>query len=178
MSEIAHRVGVRKASLYNYYPSKADLLIELLEQNMEAWEQACRPALEQDGSTEKRLGDVLLAAMAFADAEPQAIGIVRLAATQVSGELRDRVEDLMAHHEDSSGKLLDQFFASAIEKGDLDQADPHELTLFWKSFIHGLLLTQIFPSAKSSTFRTELPSVWALFWRGLSGRLPEQELGS
>ncbi len=66
MSEIAERVGVRKASLYNYYPSKADLLMDLLGRGLAAWESASRPALEGPGSAEERLGAYLKAAMAFA----------------------------------------------------------------------------------------------------------------
>ena len=175
MSEIAERVGVRKASLYNYYPSKADLLMDLLGRSLAAWESASRPALEGPGSAEERLGAYLKAAMAFAERNPQAVGIVRMAATQVGGDLRTQVNHLLTEHEQASrGRVVD-FFAEAVEKGEIDPADPEDLTLFLGTFLHGLLISQIFASEKAHEFKDHLPELWGFFWRGVSGRKPRME---
>lgn len=175
MSEIAERVGVRKASLYNYYDSKADLLMDLLGRSLAAWEMASRPALEGPGTTEERLGAYLKAATAFADRNPQAVGIVRMAATQVGGELRGQVNDLLTEHEQASrGRVVD-FFAEAVEKGEIEPAAPEELALFLATFLHGLLISQIFATSRAHEFKDHLPQLWEFFWRGVSGRKPQME---
>jgi AcrR family transcriptional regulator len=176
MSEIAERVGVRKASLYNYYPSKADLLMDLLSRSLEAWESASRPALEAPGTAEERLGTYLKAATAFAESNPQAVGIVRVAATQVGGDLRNRVNDLLTEHEQASrGRVID-FFAEAVENGEIEPAAPEDLALFLGTFLHGLLISQILATGKAHEFKDHLPELWEFFWRGVSGRKPRMEV--
>jgi AcrR family transcriptional regulator len=176
MSEIAQRVGVRKASLYNYYPSKADLLMDLLRRSLSSWELASRACLEGPGSAEERLGIYLKTAMAFAEANPQAVGIMRLASTQVGGELRPRVQELLAEHEQISRSRVLEFFAEALDKEELEPASAEELTLFLGTFLHGLLISQIFATGDSRGFNDHLPDLWAFFWRGISGRRPQLEL--
>ena len=71
MADIADRVGVRKASLYNYYDSKAELMLELLEQSMEAWERACQVDLAATMTVEERLAAYLGAALRFGQDHPR-----------------------------------------------------------------------------------------------------------
>ena len=175
MSEIAERVGVRKASLYNYYPSKADLLMDLLARSLEAWEKASRPVLEGSGSVEERLRAYLKMAIAFAEANPQAIGIWRVASTQIGGELRQRVKDFLAEHERQARCQVVEFFEEAVENGELEPADPQDLTLFLGTFLHGLLVSQIFATGEDHDFMGHLPELWKFFWRGISGREPHTE---
>jgi len=176
MSEIAERVGVRKASLYNYYPSKADLLMDLLDRSLAAWESASRPALEGPGTAEQRLGAYLKAATAFAERNPQAVVIVRMAATQIGGDLRSQVNDLLSEHEQASrGRVVD-FFAEAVEKGEIEPAKPEDLALFLGTFLHGLLISQIFATTRAHEFKDHLAELWGFFWQGISGRKPQMEL--
>lgn len=176
MSDIARRVGVRKASLYNYYPSKADLLLALLESSLEAWERACRQALQREGAVEERLASYLAAAVNFARRNPQALGIIRLAAGQIPGELRRRVRALLARHEADWRELLTKLFAEAVERGEVRPADPYELGLFWSAFVDGILINQVFVTAKAERMIANLQPLWQLFWRGLSGYEATTEL--
>ena len=177
MADIAERVGVRKASLYNYYASKADLLLELLEKGIEAWEEACRPALESPGTTEARLAAYLREVVDFAERNPQTVGIVRLAATQVGGNLGRRVKVFLADHEKLSRDYLTSFFAQAVEDGEVKTVDPEELSLFWSTFIDGILINQLFATDKAKDAVAHLPRLWEFFWRGVSGHRPHTELG-
>lgn len=177
MAEIAGRVGIRKASLYNYYDSKADLMVELLEQSLLDWERACRVEDLADGlSVEERLGKYLAAAVRFGRQHPQAVGIIRLAAGQMPSEVRHRVQEILDRHDKAWQQSLAELFTEAIERGEVEPRDPHEMGLFWSVFVHGLLINQIFATAKADAMLAELQSLWQMFWRGLSGRLPTMEL--
>lgn len=177
MAEIADRVGIRKASLYNYYDSKADLMVELLEQSLLDWERACRVGDIPSGlSVEERLGTYLAAAVRFGRQHPQAVGIIRLAAGQMPSDVRHRVQGILDRHDEAWRQTLTALFTEAIERGEVEPRDPYELGLFWSVFVHGLLINQIFATAKADAMLASLQSLWQMFWRGLSGRLPSTEL--
>lgn len=170
MAEIAQRVGVRKASLYNYYSSKQDLLLELLEDSLAAWEAASRPALGGEGSSEARLAAYLRATVRFAVENPQSVRIIRLAATQIGGSLGRKVKALLRRHEQESIGSLAEFFAAAVERGEIEGADAADLTLFWGVFVDGILINQVFGTAKAERYLARLPQLWDFFWRGVTGR--------
>lgn len=176
MADIAERVGVRKASLYNYYDSKADLMLELLEQSMRAWEQACQVDLAATITVEERLAAYLGAALRFGQKHPQAVGIIRLAAGQMPGDLRQRVNTILDRHDEAWRQTLTGLFREAIERGEVEDADPYELGLFWSVFVHGLLINQIFVTSKGEAVLANIQPLWGYFWRGLSGRLPTTEI--
>ena len=176
MADIAERVGVRKASLYNYYDSKADLMLELLEQSMGAWEEACQVDLAATMTVEERLAAYLSAALRFGQHHPQAVGIIRLAAGQMPGELRQRVNSILDRHDDAWRQTLTALFQEAIERGEVEEVDPYELGLFWSVFVHGLLINQIFDTGKGEAIIANLQPLWRHFWRGLSGHLPTTEI--
>lgn len=176
MSEIAERVGVRKASLYNYYASKADLLLDLLEKSLEQWEEACRASLGGETSVEERLAAYLSSAVRFGRSNPQAVGVIRLAASQIPSDLRRRVQTLLAHHDAEWREVLTRLFEEAIDNGEVTPADPYELCLFWSAFVDGVLINQVFATAKADTLVARLQPLWVFFWRGVSGRMPATEL--
>lgn len=175
MADIAKRVGVRKASLYNYYDSKADLMIELLEQCLKEWERSCDLEFPAETSVEEQLAGYLRAALSFARDNPEAVGIVRLAAGQMPRDLRRRVHAILEAHGDQWRELLADLFRQAIECGELEEADPRDLGLFWGVFVDGLILRQIFAGPESDEILGQVPALWNLFWRGLSGHHPTRE---
>lgn len=176
MADIAARVGIRKASLYNYYASKADLLLELLDQSLNAWEQACTGALEREGPAEDRLAAYLTSVLRFSRTQSQAMGIIRLAAGQIPGDLRRRVRGVIARHERDWRRRLESLFAEAMEQGEIPPADPAAVALFWGVFVDGILINQVFVTDKAEPIVRTLQSLWACFWRGVSGRLPSAEV--
>ena len=176
MSEIADRVGIRKASLYNYFDSKADLMLELVEDGLEQWQVACRSDLPTGLTVEQRLAAYLGAAVRFGQRNPQAVGILRLAAGQVPTELRQRFNSILERHDQQWRETLTALFEEALERGEVEAADPDQLGLFWSVFVHGLLINQIFETEKSEAMMRNLPQLWQFFWRGLSGHLPTTEI--
>lgn len=176
MADIADRVGVRKASLYNYYDSKADLMLELIEKCLEDWEQSCRIEFNADTSLEDQLAAYLKAALQFTQDNPQAVGVLRLAAGQMPRDLRRRVHAILEFHEGQWREFLIGLFQQAIERGEMETSDPNELALFWSVFVDGVIIRQIFAASDARAVQADVPALWQLFWRGLSGHAPTKEL--
>lgn len=168
MADIARGVGVRKASLYNYYASKDDLLMDLLGRAIDTWTACSRPALEGSGSRQERLKAHLEAAVEFVARHPAEAGIVRLAATQIGGELGRRVQGFLAEQEQEHEAALERFLGRAMEEGEIPPGDPAELLVFWHAFVDGLLMNELLCPTGSDRYRGRLDGLWRRFWAGLT----------
>lgn len=169
MAEIADRVGVRKASLYNYYASKAELLLDLLGRGIEAWEAAAHPALVGPGTCRERLGAHLAAAVSFARTHPQTVAILRTAATQIGGDLGRRASRLIDERELRWFDILEGFFREALERGEVRDADPRDLALFWSALLDGVLVHHLLRTSKARRLGGALECLAEFFWRGAGG---------
>ena len=175
MSEIAAGVGVRKASLYNYYRSKEELLLDLLDRSFAAWREASRPALEAEGSVEDRLRAHIEAAVDFALEHPEKVAILRVAGTQIGGELGREVGELLADTKARYLERLEAFFAEAVARGEVEAEEPRNLALACRAFLDGLLTNLIFRPDADRVWDDRMPELWRILWRGLSGRPASEE---
>lgn len=170
MADIAERVGVRKASLYNYYASKEDLLMDLLRRGMEAAHGACLPALAGPGSHRRRLWDHFRATVRFTVEHSELVAIFRIAATQIGGDLGARVDHLVSEHRRSFRAELSSFFLDAREAGAVADADPEDLSYVFRMFTNGVLTGHLGACDVDERLDDErLERVWNLFWSGIGG---------
>ncbi len=169
MTGIAKKLGLRKPSLYNYYPSKEDLFLELLERSLKAWSEASGSALQEAGTFEERLRIHLGKTVAFAAGNPHAMALCRLAVAQVSGEFGDRVQaHLLKERVDYQGQM-EAFFSEALDAREMAAESPETLALAWLTFLDGVLTHQLFAVGERRPYFLEhLDPLWRLFWRGLA----------
>jgi AcrR family transcriptional regulator len=176
MSDIAKEVGVRKASLYNYYSSKEDLLMALLEQSVCSWAEACAQDLAEETDLEDRLAVYLQSLVVFARTNPQAMALIRLATAQVPGDLRPRVQAHLSEHEAQWHAELTEHFRQAVESGEVQPADPAALALAWGIFLDGIAVRFILATERTDVVVNNLQTLWNLFWRGLTGNDARTEI--
>ncbi|HEX2162790.1 MAG TPA: TetR/AcrR family transcriptional regulator [Thermoanaerobaculia bacterium] len=173
MADIAERVGVRKASLYNYYPSKDDLLMELLERSLAAVSACCAPALERPGTVEERLWGYVRGFVGFARENPELLAIFRLAAVQIGGELGERVERVVVALKERQRRRLDEVFADAVAAGEVAPGDPARHAYVFRAFVNGLLLGHLDCHCGERPDDACLREAWELFWHGLAPKRGE-----
>lgn len=178
MSEIAAQVGVRKASLYNYYRSKQDLLSELLRESIEAWRASSRAAFEGEGTHRERLREHLRSATEFAARHPERVAIVRVAATQIEGGFGERLGCMLDQQRDDYMTGLAEFFRRAIAAGEVADAPPEDLAMATRVFLDGLLATLLFQCVESEALLDLFPGLWRFFWRGIAAAPEAAEEGS
>lgn len=174
MADIAERVGLAKASLYNYYAGKEDLLVDLVERSLAAWDAATLPALDLPGPLERRARLHFRAELDFVAREPYTIAIVNLAASLVSGFARARVHELLSAHREATFVRARRHLAEAIASGELPPGDPDDLLVYAEVFFNGLVLSQMSSPQLAAPVVERLPQLWQMFWRGLSGRPPRE----
>jgi|GEM_PF-5431956 len=172
MADIAEGVGVRKASLYNYYDSKGDLLMDLLRRGLEGGpDSTILATLEGDAPHGKRLHDYFLAAVRFASEQPALVAIFRVAATQLQGDLGERAEAVVCDHRERQRQRLAEFFADAVKARAVAAADPDDLSYVFRMFLNGVLIGHVGGCHIDESLAEErLERVWEIFWNGLASR--------
>lgn len=177
MADIAGRVGIRKPSLYNYFSSKEELFMELLERSLEAWKAASDLCDETEGSFCLRLRRHLQATIDFALASPDAMALCRLAVSQVSGELEERAGALLLAQRQRYRQTVESFFDDAVAAGEVIDLPREILAASWLTFLDGMLTHLVFSLGDQGAFFVgQMEAIWNLFWRGLElhpGDLPD-----
>lgn len=170
MADIAERVGVRKASLYNYYPSKDELLMELLRRSLAAANDYCLTGLETPGSVEERLWRYLRGAVRFARENGELLAIFRLAAGQIGGELGRRVEKAVVSQKQAQRRRLEEVFREAAAAGEVAAGDPSQHAYVFRAFVNGVLLGHLDCHCGERPDDDCLRGAWELFWHGLAAK--------
>jgi len=177
MADIAERVGVRKASLYNYYPSKEEILMHLLRHGIQAWDEAAVGELEGDAPVGERLWRHLLAAVRFVGERPELVAIFRVAATQIGGDLGERAMAEVKEFKDSHRRQLEAVFERAVADGEVRPGAPADHAYVLRMFANGVVTSQLHAcEADERLEEGRLRNLWDLFWNGLACEAPASEV--
>jgi len=169
ISDIAQEAGISKAGLYNYYTSKGELLLQLLEQSFKAWVAASRHKLRDPGSCHDRLWEHFRSAIQFAREHPAEVAVIRVAATQIDGEVGVPVQAMVTAQKEDYLEDLETFFAEALERKEVQDAKPSDLARSWRAFLDGLLTDLVFRKQDLTPSEERLQGMWEILWRGLQG---------
>jgi len=178
MNELAERVGVAKPSLYNYYRSKEELLLDLVEQGIRLWTEACMAPFARPASFERQLADHLRLTVEFARERPHVVAVFHLATTHVQGDLALRVQSIVEEMERTIHAEFDERIRRAIEDGELDVDAVEDVHVFLGVFFHGVLFLQTNCPHQVGPMNERLEQVWRLLFRGISGREPKESLNA
>jgi AcrR family transcriptional regulator len=175
MNELAERAGIAKPSIYNYYRSKEDLLLDLLDRGLSELRERTLPALAEPGTFEKRLAEHLWRVVEFMRERPHVTALCNLASQHVQGDLAARVEALAEHHRELTNRASLPVLEEAVASGEVDGATVEDLQSFLRVFFMGLTFQKAVcpPIFEGSVSR--LPRLWRLLYRGLAGRPPTAE---
>jgi AcrR family transcriptional regulator len=176
MSELADRVGIAKPSLYNYYASKEEILLDLVEAGLAEWVAQCQLPFERQGSYEELLRDHLLAMIDFAGKNPQLVGVFHLASAHVQGELARRVDEITQRHLEPFRSRCRERLEAAIAEGEVGEPDGAAIDAFLGVFFQGLLFQQTACPRDAEAVVRHLAGVWRILFRGISAREPAHPL--
>ncbi len=170
MADIAERVGVRKASLYNYYPSKEELLLDLLRRAMRSWEESCLPGLDGPGPAADRLWGYLRSSVELTRHHADLLATLRLAASQIGGDFGARVEREVVTHKVVHRERLGAAIGAAAAAGEVAPGAPEDLAYAFRMFVNGVLLGHLDCNGGEHLDDERLRRIWELFWRGFGPR--------
>ena len=169
MSRIADSVGVRKASLYNYYSSKEALLEDLVNRGIEAWNEACEESLKGSENPRQQLRTYFREIFAFVEAHPETVALIRVASTQIGGSLGQRFRRPVLQEQ---GQMVDdvaRLCRVAMNRGEMKEADPREVALFWTAMVDGILINKLFATPRAPELGSRLDGLWKRLWIAMGG---------
>ncbi len=177
MSELAERVGLAKPSIYNYFKSKEELLVALVEEAMRQWKEHCLAPVVAAGTFERQLAVHLRQSVEFSSRSPHVVAVFHMATTHVQGELALRIQTMVEAVEAEIQQVFGASLARAIESGEVPaEGDVADRILFLGVFFHGLLFLQTNCPHQVGPLRARLEPVWRQLFRGVVGRPPQEPL--
>jgi len=170
MGELADRVGIAKASLYNYYPSKEALLVDLLERAHAEWNAATTALLDGPGTATEKIRGYFAAIFDLVERSPQVVAVLRIATSMLPEDPGGRVRALVEEDRARSLVAARRVVEEGIAAGEIAPADPDDLLLFGEVFLNGIVLAAAGCADLTGPLRERRAALWQLFWHGLSGR--------
>jgi AcrR family transcriptional regulator len=141
MSDIRARIGGSKATLYNYFPSKESLLLEVMHQSRELELQTVVGALDPDAEDVKKellkFGQEFLAVLY----SPETIATRRLSIAESRHSEIGRVSFERAIL--PTEKKVAEFLRAAMKRGALRTADPKIAAMHYLSLLESELLQRM-----------------------------------
>lgn len=159
MSEICTRVGGSKATLYNYFPSKEALFVEIMflssEAEFEAVYQSIDPSTEDIAESLRNFGECLLTFIYSPQVQKQRH--LAIAESGRSGQSRFVYERGVLR----SQNLVAEFLQAAMERGKLKSADPVVATRHLHSLLESELLERFLFQLLGEVSSQEIKAVTA-----------------
>lgn len=178
MADLADRVGIAKPSLYNYFRSKDELLLDLVATCARDWAERCMEPFGRPGSFERRLGEHFRRVLEFTRERPHEVALFHMAVHHVRGELAEQVRALVDGFEREVEDRVEACIEEGIATGELEPGDSHDTLLFLGIFFHGLLFQQTSCPDQAAELPARAAAIWRALYRGVSGREPAEGLPS
>ena len=124
MRDIAGSVGIRQSAIYNHFPSKQHLLVDLMTRHMERLLEALRAAVGTEGPPAKRLAAFTRFHVTYHIDHPEDVFLAYMELRSLGEEGRDAIIPLRDAYEDTLRGIL----AAGAESGDFRIADTGVVT--------------------------------------------------
>lgn len=141
MEEIAVEAGIGKGTIYEYFPSKLQLLQEIMEQSFHLYDHSFLPEISQSLSLEEKIESLVKGHLKFCQDNKDLTRIIFLDTDVIDEDLRKWAWQKRVEKE----QRLQQLFAAAVQSGEIKAVDPRLLTVvlggilmsFWAPIVVG-----------------------------------------
>ncbi|MDD4775263.1 MAG: TetR/AcrR family transcriptional regulator [Syntrophomonas sp.] len=141
MEEIAVEAGIGKGTIYEYFPSKLQLLQEIMEQSFHLYDHCFGMGISPAFSLEERIKVLVQGHLQFCQDNKDLTRIIFLDTDVIDEELRKWAWQKRVEKE----QRLQQFFETAIKRGEMKPVDTRLLTVmvggilmsFWAPIVVG-----------------------------------------
>jgi AcrR family transcriptional regulator len=165
MEEVAEQAGVTKPILYDHFPSKKDLYLALLDEDLNALHTMIEEALASPAGNRERIRGSFQAYFDFVTGQADGFRLLMQETVGAEKEFRDRVlsfrdrvlrevEELIVRE---SGGRLDRVHAETVALALIGMVET---------------VAQRDPSAPAATRRAALDTLVQLAWRGITELSP------
>ena len=161
MEDVAKEAGVTKPILYDHFPSKKELYLELLDEDLSALHESVKTALDSPVGNRERIRRSFRAYFDFVD--EQADGF-RLLMQETVGAERDFRERVARTRDQILGEVADLIVRES--RGQLDRAHAETVALALIGMVE--TVAQRAPGGPADERRAAVETLVQLAWRGIT----------
>ena len=152
MDDIARQTGLSKGALYLYFPSKENLLIELIIQGVEGQANlAEQVAMAKEGSLQKIKNYVFSSLEYFHENRNLVMVVIMLENDAVCKGLHKSIHDRALQMMTKVTEYITLVMKEGIKEGVLKNKDPKKMALALAGMMHMFITTSLFHNIKFST---------------------------
>jgi TetR/AcrR family hemagglutinin/protease transcriptional regulator len=126
MRDIAGEAGISVGSVYQYFSSKDDLYLAVLEDVWESYQTAVRPALSESGF-DARIRAFTRAASTFFAARRSFLSVYISERSRFTAAFHDRVAQVVERHKRARRRQVTSIMKLGMAEGVLREGDPEML---------------------------------------------------
>ncbi|MFP4212828.1 MAG: TetR/AcrR family transcriptional regulator [Desulfohalobiaceae bacterium] len=171
VSDIAHRAGVGKGTVYRRFGNKEALFNTLTTWAMRLLEEQIVQACSRSQSPSQTLQEIMDIHFSFFQHSRQIVEIVVMEGMQISGLFREELAAEVIRVKDRFREL----FIQGMQQGEFKQLDPERLAFLFQSFIWSMLKSAILYNIENPG-QIYGPLMLEIFLQGISSHAPESGL--
>ncbi|WP_123041411.1 TetR/AcrR family transcriptional regulator [Cohnella candidum] len=167
LADISAEVGIKKQSIYSHFTGKDEMFLAVFRDVADREMLFVQEYLERSktSSLEKMLYGFLNEYRLRYEREDDTKFFLRMAFFP-PGHLRREIVDYSNHHLDTTAMLLEPFFASAANNGEMHpDVSVDRATVAFTAVLDGMFVEMLYGDLERSLKR--LDASWHVFWRGI-----------
>ena len=166
MNELARELGMKAPSLYNYYKSKDDLILDLVIREIEEYYTSFHSVFEEsDDSADERIKKIYYQ-MTDYYSEPNKAKIWRRLGMMDEFQHK-QVKNILGTNDQKIIKKLKEIFHECIELNIIPNHDVEKTLYHFNVILQGVASNSIFYEPGNSFFKRSIDLTWESFWEGL-----------
>jgi AcrR family transcriptional regulator len=176
MNDIAERVGINKASIYNHYKNKEALFIAVYEEMASDYEKLNERVIKQAQIMDipERIRYVFEERILYYYRKPEVQAFWNQITLFTPAALSRQYWDDVLKREKRLQKFMEDTFTEGMQRGMIRQDDPRKLMSSFRAMEEGLLNWMIaYPESEEGLVK----EIWNDLWLGLKERTDSNENG-
>ena len=159
MREIAEAAGIGKSTLYDYYPSKEQILVSYFENEIYKITRSAQQIIQQDSTITEKLSRIMQMHLGFLIENKQTFLKISLEAQRLSLESQNQIQAARHAYQDKLCALIEE----GTRLGEFRGFNP----LFAALSIFSLLSIAVYTTRPTGTPEEMLDEALGIFYRGI-----------
>ncbi|GIN87481.1 TetR family transcriptional regulator [Heyndrickxia sporothermodurans] len=168
LSSIAKEVGIKTPSIYAFYKSKEDVFMAVYKDLLEDYYSyiKCVIGKIKNSTVKEQLYEILIGLSHYHLTQPEKTQAYTKLAFFLAPTLNSEIQETFSEMEKDLCKLLENTFASGIEKEEIKNQPIEDLIASFLCLMDGIFLELIY--YQEDKFKRRLEQVWSIYWNGIS----------
>ncbi len=166
LDEIAEVAEFGKGTIYNYFKSKEELFVCIIERGINRFQEFVSEAIKNKTMPSEKVAAYIDSAFAFFEKHRQIFSILELERINLARHLTEEMFSKCCEHQAALLQSLAQLFDEGIKKGEFKKLDSMKLAQFLFGLIH-VAYHQAIREPERSNLKKDATFIKQIFFEGI-----------